>query len=198
MRLSVQHQPGIREAGLDEAGRGCLAGPVVAGAVILPEKFRHPELTDSKKLSHKKRLSLREVIIDQAISWSIGILSHTQIDKVNILKASFYAMHEAVDTLHIQPEALLVDGNRFIQHTHPHTCMVKGDSRFLNIAAASILAKTFRDEIMERLALDYPQYHWESNKGYPTLAHKLAIREHGLSPFHRKTFNSALPPEFEF
>lgn len=179
------------EAGLDEAGRGCLAGPVVAGAVILPPDFTHPFLTDSKQLSHAKRLALREVIVEEAVAWSIGILSHQRIDEINILNASFQAMHEAVRTLRVQPEFLLVDGNRFkpAYPGIPHACMVKGDSRFLNIAAASILAKTYRDDIMVMLDAEYPMYGWKQNKGYPTKAHRAAIQEHGLSPYHRLSFN---------
>jgi ribonuclease HII len=192
MALQLQYTPGILEAGLDEAGRGCLAGPVVAAAVILPADFAHPVLNDSKQLSHKQRLDLREVILDQAIDWAIGIYSHRQIDEVNILKASFMAMHEAVGQLRVRPEALLVDGNRFIRHEIPHTCIVKGDGKFLNIAAASILAKTFRDDIMLMLHAEFPHYAWDSNKGYPTEAHRLAIHHHGLSPYHRRSFNSSI------
>ncbi len=192
MALQNQHTPGILEAGLDEAGRGCLAGPVVAAAVILPENFFHPVLNDSKQLSHKQRLELRDVILEQAIDWAIGIYSHSQIDQVNILKASHLAMHQAVDALNVKPEALLVDGNRFIQHVIPHTCMVKGDARFRNIAAASILAKTYRDDIMEMLHQEHPQYGWLQNKGYPTEVHRLAVAEFGLSPYHRRSFNSSI------
>ncbi len=192
MALQNQHTPGILEAGLDEAGRGCLAGPVVAAAVILPEDFFHPVLNDSKQLSHKQRLELRDVILEKAIDWAIGIYSHAQIDQVNILKASHLAMHQAVDALNVKPEALLVDGNRFIQHVIPHTCMVKGDARFRNIAAASILAKTYRDDIMEMLHQEHPQYGWLQNKGYPTEVHRLAVAEFGLSPYHRRSFNSSI------
>ncbi len=190
--LVVQFQPGLLEAGLDEAGRGCLAGPVVAAAVILPEDFSHPKLTDSKQLSHQTRLELREVICDQAIAWSVGICSHERIDQVNILQASFEAMHEAVAGLNRTPEFLLVDGNRFKAHSIPHACMVKGDSRFLNIAAASILAKTCRDDIMEDLHEFWPFYNWKRNKGYPTKEHREGIRLHGLSPFHRLSFNHGI------
>lgn len=191
MALQNQHTPGILEAGLDEAGRGCLAGPVVAAAVILPPDFSHPVLNDSKQLSHKQRLALREVVLAEAVDWAIGIFSHSQIDQFNILKASHLAMHQAVDSLQTQPEALLVDGNRFLKHAIPHTCMVKGDSRFLNIAAASILAKTYRDDIMEMLHTEHPEYDWRQNKGYPTEAHRLAVMRHGLSPYHRRSFNSS-------
>lgn len=189
LALPVQHISGILEAGLDEAGRGCLAGPVVAGAVILPEGFHHPGLDDSKKLSHKQRMELRPIIQEHALSWAVGMLSHARIDEVNILNASFLAMHEAVAGLHIRPEGLAVDGNRFRQHEIPHVCLVKGDGRYQNIAAASILAKTYRDDIMEMLGKDFPVYNWAQNKGYPTKAHKEAIRDYGLSPYHRLTFN---------
>ncbi len=192
MALQNQYTPGILEAGLDEAGRGCLAGPVVAAAVILPLDFQNSLLNDSKQLSHKQRIALRDVIQAEAVDWAIGIYSHRQIDEVNILKASFLAMHEAVSQLRVRPEALLVDGNRFIAHEIPHTCIVKGDGKFLNIAAASILAKTFRDDIMEMLHQEYPHYAWDSNKGYPTAAHRLAVYAHGMSPYHRRSFNSSI------
>jgi ribonuclease HII len=192
MALQLQYTLGILEAGLDEAGRGCLAGPVVAAAVILPPDFDDPLLNDSKQLTHKQRLHLREVILERAIDWAIGIYSHRQIDEVNILKASFLAMHEAVAQLQVKPEALLVDGNRFIRHEIPHQCIVKGDAKFMNIAAASILAKTYRDDIMEMLHDAHPQYGWDSNKGYPTQVHRLAVQAHGLSPYHRRTFNSSI------
>lgn len=196
MALQLQYTPGIMEAGLDEAGRGCLAGPVVAAAVILPEDFSHPELNDSKQLSHKKRIELRPFIETNALAWKVGIVSHQRIDEINILNASYEAMEQAVAGLEIEPELLLIDGNRFKprQTAIPFRCEIKGDGRFLNIAAASILAKTYRDEIMEKLSLEFPQYGWASNKGYPTRAHKLAIKEHGLSPWHRLTFNHSLQP----
>jgi ribonuclease HII len=192
MPLQRQLTPGILEAGLDEAGRGCLAGPVVAAAVILPPDFADPVLNDSKQLSHAQRLRLRDVILEQAVDWAIGIYSHQQIDAVNILKASFLAMHEAVAALQVQPDALLVDGNRFIRHAIPHQCIVKGDGKFMNIAAASILAKTYRDDIMQLLHAEHPQYAWDKNKGYPTAAHRMAVYHHGLSPYHRRTFNAAI------
>ena len=189
MGLLNQHQRGILEAGSDEAGRGCLAGPVVAAAVILPKGFRCKGLDDSKKLSHAKRLELRAIIEKGAIAWNLGIISHLRIDEVNILNASFEAMHEAIDGLKVEPEALLIDGNRFHKHRIPHTCMIKGDGRFRNIAAASILAKTYRDEIMEGLHEEYPMYGWNQNKGYPTKQHRLAVHEHGVSPYHRLSFS---------
>lgn len=192
MALQLQYKTGILEAGLDEAGRGCLAGPVVAAAVILPPDFEEPLLNDSKQLTHKQRHYLREVIHARAVDWAIGIYSHRQIDEVNILKASFLAMHEAISQLAVRPEALLVDGNRFIQHDIPHRCFVKGDAKFMNIAAASILAKTYRDDIMESLHLKHPVYDWSQNKGYPTQAHRLAVHTHGLSPYHRRSFNVSI------
>ncbi|MFM2376481.1 MAG: hypothetical protein RLZZ165_1578 [Bacteroidota bacterium] len=188
MALQNQFAAGILEAGLDEAGRGCLAGPVVAAAVILPEGFSHPVLNDSKHLTHAQRLRMREVIWERAIDWAIGIYSHQQIDEFNVLRASHLAMHQAVDSLEVRPDALLVDGNRFLVHRIPHRCMVKGDSRFLNIAAASVLAKTYRDEIMDILHEEHPQYNWRQNKGYPTEAHRQAVIAHGLSPYHRRSF----------
>ncbi len=177
------------EAGCDEAGRGPLAGPVVAAAVILPKDYKHNGLDDSKKLSRKNRIALKLTIEKEAIAWGVAVISHTQIDQINILKASFLAMHEAVKQLEVRPELLLIDGNRF--NPFPgiaHKCIVKGDSKFLSIAAASILAKTYRDDIMEKLAIEYPQYGWESNAGYPTKAHREAIRKYGPTPYHRKSF----------
>jgi ribonuclease HII len=193
--LPAQHTQGMLEAGLDEAGRGCLAGPVVAAAVILPEKFTHPQLNDSKKLSEVQRFQLREVILEIAISWAVAEVPHDRIDQINILNASFEAMHLAVGKLHVKPDFLLVDGNRFRPFPDiPHQCMVKGDGRFLNIAAASVLAKTFRDELMESLDQQHPEYGWKQNKGYPTGFHRKAIEHCGLSPYHRRTFNHLPPP----
>lgn len=195
MSLPSQHVIGILEAGLDEAGRGCLAGPVVAAAVILPEDFHHPLLTDSKKLSESQRMRLRPEIISAAVAWAVAEVQHDRIDVINILNASIEAMHLAVDALQSRPQALLVDGNRFKRYQDlPHTCMVKGDGRFLNIAAASILAKTHRDEVMERLDADYPEYGWRQNKGYPTAFHRAAVAKHGPSPWHRRSFNLLPPP----
>lgn len=176
------------EAGCDEAGRGCLAGPVVAAAVILPADFHHEWLNDSKQLTEKKRQLLRPIIEQEAISWAVSYIDHEKIDQLNILNASILAMHEAVDKLKVKPDFLLIDGNRFKQHAIPHECFVKGDGRFKSIAAASILAKTHRDEFMEMLAENYPQYQWSKNKGYPTVDHRNAIKEFGFSPFHRLTF----------
>lgn len=179
----------VLEAGCDEAGRGCLAGPVVAAAVILPADFEHPLLNDSKQVSKKNRDSLREFIEKHAIDWAVGFCSEQEIDEINILNASILAMHKAVDKLSIAPEFLAIDGNRFKPYKNiPHETQIKGDARFLNIAAASILAKTHRDEWMEKLDLEFPQYGWKNNAGYPTLGHRDAIRQYGITPYHRKTF----------
>jgi len=177
------------EAGLDEAGRGCLAGPVVAAAVVLPSDFSHPLLDDSKKLTHEKRLAVREAILDEALAWNVGMKSAPRIDEINILQANFEAMHEAIAGLDPLPLHLIIDGNAFKTYESlPHTCIVKGDSKYMSIAAASILAKTYRDEVMEYLDHEYPQYGWKGNKGYPTKAHKEAIQIHGPSPYHRRSF----------
>ncbi len=179
----------VVEAGLDEAGRGCLAGPVVAAAVILPKDYKHALLNDSKQLTKKQRNSLREEIIKDALAYQVAQASEAEIDKINISKASFLAMHRAVEALHIQPEHLLVDGNRFVPYPLiPHTCIIKGDEKFLSIAAASILAKTYRDDLMEQLALEYPDYRWHENAGYPTPYHRNAILQNGLTPYHRTSF----------
>lgn len=179
----------VVEAGLDEAGRGCLAGPVVAAAVILPKDYKHSLLNDSKQLTKKQRNSLREEIIKDALAYQVAQASEAEIDKINISKASFLAMHRAVEALHIQPEHLLVDGNRFVPYPLiPHTCIIKGDEKFLSIAAASILAKTYRDDLMEQLALEYPDYRWHENAGYPTPYHRNAILQNGLTPYHRTSF----------
>lgn len=189
MLLPYLH-PDLTEAGCDEAGRGCLAGPVFAAAVILPKDFKNELLTDSKKLTEKQRLHLREVIHEEALDWAIGIVSAKEIDQINILKASFLAMHRAVDALEMYPEHLLIDGNRFAPYPDiPHTTIVKGDGKYLSIAAASILAKTYRDDYMEALGEEYPAYHWKKNKGYPTKQHREAIAKEGLTPHHRLTFN---------
>lgn len=193
-------EKGRMEAGCDEAGRGCLAGAVYAAAVILPPEFRHEALNDSKQLSEKRRYALRPIIEQAAVAWAIGIVTPEEIDRINILKASFLAMHRAIEQLEIRPEHLLIDGNRFTPYPDiPHTTVVKGDGKFLSIAAASILAKTYRDDYMNGLAKNFPAYHWSENKGYPTKAHREAIRLHGITPFHRKTFTQ-LPeqPELPF
>jgi ribonuclease HII len=182
-------EPHRLEAGCDEAGRGCLAGPVVAAAVILPPTFHHSLLNDSKKLSEKHRDMLRPIIEQEALAWAVAEVSAEEIDQINILRASFKAMHRALDQLQLRPEFLLIDGNRFQAYPGiPHACMIKGDGRFASIAAASILAKTHRDELMEKLHLNYPQYDWNQNKGYPTEAHRNAVLQLGSSPHHRKTF----------
>lgn len=187
--LEAYYTKDVIEAGCDEAGRGCLAGPVFAAAVILPPDFKSELLNDSKQLSEKNRYALRPLIEQEAIAWGIGVVTAPEIDAINILKASFLAMHRAIEELKVQPQALLIDGNRFTPYKEiPFTCMVKGDGRFLSIAAASILAKTYRDDYMLQLAEEYPSYGWQQNKGYPTRAHREAISKHGITPYHRKTF----------
>lgn len=183
------NRPGVNEAGCDEAGRGCLAGPVYAAAVILPDDFSHPWLNDSKQVSESRRYRLRDIIIEKAVSWAVASVSPEEIDRINILNASILAMHRAIDGLSVRPGAVIVDGNRFKPYgTTPWTTFVKGDGRFANIAAASILAKTFRDDEMNRLAKLFPGYDWEVNKGYPTRAHREAIASLGTTPHHRMTF----------
>ena len=189
MLLPYLH-PGIIEAGCDEAGRGCLAGAVYAAAVILPEGFRNELLNDSKQLTEKQRYALREIIEREATAWAIGIVSPEEIDKINILNASFLAMHRAIDQLTVRPEHLLIDGNRFTPYADiPHTTVVKGDGKYMAIAAASILAKTWRDDYMNRLHEEFPDYDWIHNKGYPTKKHRAAIAAHGATPYHRKSFH---------
>lgn len=178
------------EAGCDEAGRGCLAGAVYAAAVILPPDFKNEMLNDSKQLTEKQRYALRSVIEESALAWAVGIVSPEEIDQINILNASFLAMHRAIDQLKIHPEHLLIDGNRFNPYPNiPHTTIVKGDGKYLSIAAASILAKTYRDDYMNQLHREYPVYDWDHNKGYPTKKHRAAIAEYGISPYHRKSYN---------
>ncbi|RZJ82154.1 MAG: ribonuclease HII [Flavobacterium sp.] len=182
------------EAGCDEAGRGCLAGPVSAAAVILPKDFYLEGLNDSKKLTHQQRDELRPIIEREALAWAVAFVDHEEIDKINILNASFLAMHRAIEKLMLAPQHLVIDGNRFKKYAEiPHCCIVKGDGKYLNIAAASILAKTHRDEYMTNLHNDFPHYNWKQNKGYPTIQHRNAVMEIGLSPFHRKTFNISDP-----
>ena len=177
------------EAGCDEAGRGCLAGPVVAAAVILPSNFSCKSLDDSKKLSEKQRYELREIIQKNALSYAVKIVTHTEIDEINILNASFLAMHRSLNELTITPELILVDGNRFNPYPNiEHECIIKGDGIYQSIAAASILAKTFRDDLMLKLHQEFPNYGWNKNMGYPTIKHRNAIREFGITPFHRKSF----------
>lgn len=188
--LKSHYYEDLIEAGCDEAGRGCLAGSVYAAAVILPSDYQNELLNDSKKLTAKKRYALREEIERDAIAWAVGIVTPEEIDKINILNASFLAMHRALDQLKVRPGAVIVDGNRFKPYQDlPSTTIVKGDGKFLSIAAASILAKTYRDDYMLSLAEEYPQYDWQSNMGYPTKKHRQAIREHGITPYHRKSYN---------
>ena len=188
--LKSHYYESLIEAGCDEAGRGCLAGSVYAAAVILPSDYQNELLNDSKKLTAKKRYALREEIERDAIAWAVGIVTPEEIDKINILNASFLAMHRALDQLQVRPEAVVVDGNRFKPYQDlPSTTIVKGDGKYLSIAAASILAKTYRDDYMLSLAEEYPQYDWQSNMGYPTKKHRQAILEHGITPYHRKSYN---------
>ena len=194
--LLNKYYEGKIEAGCDEAGRGCLAGSVYAAAVILPEGYQNELLNDSKQLSEKKRYQLREIIERDAVAWAVGIVTPEEIDKINILNASILAMHRALDQLKFRPEAIIVDGNRFKPYKDPadgkalpSTTIVKGDGKYLAIAAASILAKTYRDDYMNELAQEYPQYDWLSNKGYPTKKHREAIKQFGITPYHRKSYN---------
>ena len=189
----LSHYSDCVEAGCDEAGRGCLAGPVVAAAVILDKDKDYLELNDSKQLTEKKRMLLRDLVMQEALSYGVGIVSPQEIDKINILNASFLAMHRALDQLKLQPELLLIDGNRFNPYKKvKHVCIVGGDAKYQSIAAASILAKTTRDLMMKEYDEQYPQYNWKKNKGYPTLEHKQAIADYGTTPLHRMTFNMAI------
>ena len=188
--LANHSYEGKVEAGCDEAGRGCLAGSVYAAAVILPEDYQNDLLNDSKQLTEKKRYLLREIIERDAVAWAVGIVTPEEIDRINILNASILAMHRALDQLKVRPEVVIVDGNRFKPYRDlPHTTIVKGDGKYLSIAAASILAKTYRDDYMNQLAEEYPQYDWLSNKGYPTKKHREAIKAYGITPYHRKSYN---------
>lgn len=199
--LESHYFDGMTEAGCDEAGRGCLAGSVYAAAVILPPDYQNPRLNDSKKLTAKTRRELREEIMSDAVAWAVGVVTPGEIDHINILNASFLAMHRALDALSVRPEAVIVDGNRFKPYRDlPYATIVKGDGKYQAIAAASILAKTFRDDYMDRLAEEYPHYGWHSNKGYPTREHREGIRLHGITPYHRKSYNllgGELPLRFE-
>ena len=196
--LASHYYEGKVEAGCDEAGRGCLAGSVYAAAVIFPEDYQNDELNDSKQLTDKRRKLLREIIQRDAIAWAVGIVTPEEIDRINILNASILAMHRALDQLQVRPEAIIVDGNRFKPYRSvvdgspvniPHTTIVKGDGKYMAIAAASILAKTYRDDYMNQLAEEYPQYDWQKNKGYPTKKHREAIRQYGTTPYHRMSYN---------
>lgn len=187
--LQATYQDELIEAGCDEAGRGCLAGPVIAAAVILPKNFYHPLLNDSKQLTESERAILAPIIKAEALDWKIGCCDNHEIDAINILKASFRAMHKAVDLMKKKPQLLLIDGNRFYKYPRiPHVCIIKGDAKFMSIAAASVLAKTYRDELMHQLHDEYPVYNWHQNKGYPTKDHRKAIKQHGSVVYHRKTF----------
>lgn len=188
--LKNYYEQGRVEAGCDEAGRGCLAGSVYAAAVILPPDYHNERLNDSKKLTARQRYALRQDIERDAVAWAVGVVTPQEIDQINILNASILAMHRALDQLQVRPEAIIVDGNRFKPYRNlPHTTIVKGDGKYLSIAAASILAKTYRDDEMIRLAQEYPDYDWQHNMGYPTRKHREAIRQHGITPYHRRTFN---------
>ena len=189
MALALSYKQGLLEAGCDEAGRGCLAGSVFAAAVILPPDFSNDLLNDSKKLTDKQRYKLRPIIEKEALAYAVGIVTAQEIDEINILNASFLAMHRAIDLLQITPEHLIIDGNRFKKYKETaHICIVKGDAKFLSIAAASILAKTYRDDYMQGLHNEFPMYDWHKNKGYPTKKHRDAIREYGVSPYHRMSY----------
>ena len=188
--LKSYYEQGRVEAGCDEAGRGCLAGSVYAAAAILPPDYQNERLNDSKKLTARQRYALRQDIERDAVAWAVGVVTPQEIDQINILNASILAMHRALDQLQVRPEAIIVDGNRFKPYRDlPHTTIVKGDGKYLSIAAASILAKTYRDDEMIRLAQEYPDYDWQHNMGYPTRKHREAIRQHGITPYHRRTFN---------
>lgn len=196
--LEGTYHKGLIEAGCDEAGRGCLAGSVYAAAVILPEDYRNSDLNDSKQLSARKRYALREVIERDATAWAVGIVTPEEIDQINILNASLLAMHRALDGLKVRPEAVIVDGNRFRPyHDLPYATIIKGDGKRLSIAAASILAKTYRDDYMTLLDEEFPQYGWQQNKGYPTRQHREAIRRYGITPYHRRSFTLLPPTQLE-
>ena len=198
MKLKLQYSSRQFEAGTDEAGRGCLAGPVVAAAVILPPDFTHPLLNDSKQLSEKKRNLLRSVIEKEAVSYGVAFVDPAEIDTINILNASILAMHKALAQLKITPEFIAVDGNKFKNYNDiPHETLVKGDGRFMNIAAASVLAKTYRDEFMLKIDAEFPEYRWKKNKGYPTKEHREALKVYGITPYHRRSFQ-LIPPQLRF
>jgi len=192
--LLPYYQNELIEAGCDEAGRGCLAGPVFAAAVILPKDFHHEVLTDSKQLTEKERYELRTYIETEALAFAVAQVDHLEIDRINILNASFLAMHKALEQLSVTPQLILVDGNRFKNYKEiPHQCIVQGDGKYFSIAAASILAKTYRDDYMHNLASEFPEYHWFSNKGYATVRHREAVIAHGMSPYHRRSFRITDP-----
>ncbi len=188
--LELKYKTDCIEAGCDEAGRGCLAGPVFAAAVILPDNFSNPLLNDSKQLTEKQREKLRPIIEQEAVAWAVAQVDNHEIDRINILNASILAMHKALDALSVRPEHIIVDGNRFKQYdTIPHLCIIKGDGRYMSIAAASVLAKTHRDEYMQKIHQEYPNYNWQKNKGYPTADHRNAIAQFGITNYHRSSFN---------
>lgn len=196
-RLRSSFTSDLIEAGCDEVGRGCLAGPVVAAAVVLPKKYKHKLLNDSKQLSHDERMALREDVKRDALAWAVAEVSNLEIDEINILNASFKAMHLALDQLHVRPEFLLIDGNRFKPYQEvPFECIIKGDASYLSIAAASVIAKTYRDELMQKLADLHPGYGWITNVGYPTIEHRDGIKKLGITPFHRRSF-TLLPAQLE-
>ena len=192
--LSARFQFDLIEAGCDEAGRGCLAGPVFAAAVILPDDFEHPLLNDSKQLTEPERYTLRAEIEQSAIAWAVASVNHEEIDKINILNASFLAMHRAIERLPVKPGFLIIDGNRFNKYKKtPHKCIVKGDALYFSIAAASVLAKTYRDDYMIQIAAEHPEYDWQNNKGYPTVKHRNAVLKLGYTPYHRRSFKITDP-----
>ncbi len=197
--LLPYYQEGVVEAGCDEAGRGCLAGPVYAAAVILPPDFQNDMLNDSKQLTEKKRYMLRKVIEAEALAWAVGVVDNREIDEINILRASILAMHRAIDQLKVRPQALIIDGNKFYPYRDlPHATIVKGDGKYMSIAAASILAKTYRDDYMKNIHAEYPMYRWDSNKGYPAKVHREAIKQYGASPYHRMSYNLLGDGQLEF
>lgn len=195
--LKLNFSGNTLEAGTDEAGRGCLSGPVVAAAVILPKNFKHDLLNDSKQLSEKKRQELRPYIEEHALAYGVAFVSHEEVDEINVLQASITGMHRSIEQLSIQPKFIIVDGNKFKPYKEiPHETIVKGDAKYMSIAAASVLAKTYRDDYMEKIHKEHPQYNWKKNKGYPTKEHRNAIREFGTTQYHRKTFK-LLPEQFK-
>lgn len=195
--LALNYSGTVLEAGTDEAGRGCLSGPVVAAAVILPENFEHELLNDSKQLSEKKRMELRPFIEENALSYAVSFIANEEVDELNVLQASITGMHRAIEALKVQPEFIIVDGNRFKPYKNiSHETIIKGDGKYMSIAAASVLAKTYRDEFMEKIHKEFPEYHWKKNKGYPTKQHREAIREFGATKYHRKSFR-LLPEQLE-
>lgn len=192
--LLARFQHELIEAGCDEAGRGCLAGPVFAAAVILPADFHHPLLNDSKQLKEDARYELRSMVETEAVAWAVASVDNAEIDQINILNASFLAMHRALDLLSMRPEFLIIDGNRFNKYQAvPHQCVIEGDGKYFSIAAASILAKTYRDDFMKKIAMEHPQYDWHSNKGYPTIKHRKTVLELGYTPYHRRSFKISDP-----